>query len=57
MDCTRPLLPESTTPARWKRFVDVALAWVIRHREALMRNDWISETYWLKNLPASASGV
>jgi hypothetical protein len=57
MDYTRPLLPESTTPEQWSRFGDVVLAWVCKHRETLMRDDWISERYWLQNPSTSLDGA
>jgi hypothetical protein len=56
MGFTRPVLPEST-PAQWKRFADVVLAWVVKHRDTLMRDDWISERYWLQNPSTSLDGA
>ena len=57
VDYTRPLLPASTTPEQWARFADVVLAWVCKHRDALMREDWESESYWLQNPPTRLGGA
>jgi hypothetical protein len=33
------------------------LAWVVKHRDTLMRDDWISERYWLQNPSTSLDGA